>query len=104
MLHHLLHLPFIILHFVATALIIVGAVVLFRAFARRRCGMESLQSSSNGYPENSAFEDYRRATITRLEKEADEFRSYLEKLRRAADASAFQAFLQSRKNGGSSVS
>lgn len=102
--HHLLHLPFVILHFAAVVLLIMGAAILLRPLARRRGGMEGACGSAGRNPENSAFEDYRRATITRLESEAEEFRSYLEKLRRAADASAFQAFLQSRKNGGSSVS
>ncbi|MGO4682051.1 DUF2852 domain-containing protein [Hyphomicrobium sp. 2TAF46] len=104
MFHHLLHLPFVILHFVGMALLIMVAVILLRPFARRRCAMAGACGSADRTPENSAFEDYRRATIARLENEAEEFRSYLEKLRRAADASAFQAFLQSRKNGGSSVS
>lgn len=104
MFHHLLHLPFVILHFAATVLLIIGAAILLRRFAWRRCGMAGACGSADRIPENSAFEDYRRATITRLEKEAEEFRSYLDKLRRAADASAFQAFLQSRKNGDSSVS
>ncbi len=104
MFHHLLHLPFVILHFAAVALMIVGAVVLFRPFAAGRCGHHRARPLPDSEPENRAFEDYRRATLTRLEKEADEFRSYLEKLRRAADASAFQAFLQSRRDGGSSAS
>ncbi|RUP08733.1 DUF2852 domain-containing protein [Hyphomicrobium sp.] len=103
MFHHLLHLPFVILHFVAVVLLIMGAAFLLRRFAWRRCGVEGASGSADRTPENSAFEDYRRATIARLEKEAEEFRMYLERLRRAADASAFQAFLEHRKNSGSSV-
>lgn len=50
---------------------------------------------------NSAFDDYRRATLNRLEDEAREFRAFLAKLRQAADAADFQAFLNSRRAGGS---
>jgi hypothetical protein len=50
---------------------------------------------------NSAFDDYRRATLNRLEDEAREFRTFLAKLRQAADAADFQAFLKSRRAGGS---
>lgn len=52
-------------------------------------------------PGNSAFDDYRRATLNRLEDEAREFRTFLAKLRQAADAADFQAFLKSRRAGGS---
>jgi hypothetical protein len=50
---------------------------------------------------NSAFDDYRRATMAKLEGEAREFRTFLAKLRQAADAADFQAFLNSRRAGGS---
>lgn len=50
---------------------------------------------------NSAFGDYRRATLNRLEDEAREFSAFLAKLRQAADAADFQAFLNSRRAGGS---
>jgi len=105
MFHHFFH-PFAFLHVAAVALLIMAAAMLLgprRGFARHRCG-----PGSESYPprdtDNSAFEDYRRATLARLEKEAEEFRSYLDGLRHAADASAFQAFLQGRKNRDSSVS
>lgn len=107
MLHHLFHLPFVIMYFVAVALMIMVAAFLLQplgACARHRCASRRSQAFADRYPENLAFEDYRRATLTRLEKDAEEFRSYLEGLRSAADASAFQSFLQGRKNGGSSAS
>ena len=104
MFHHLLHLPFVILHLAAVALMILGAAVLLRPLAASRCGARRAHDAPDSGVQNKAFEDYRRATLERLEKEADEFRAYLDKLRRAADASAFQAFLQSRRNGGSSAS
>jgi hypothetical protein len=48
-----------------------------------------------------AFDDYRRATLRRLDDEAGEFRAFLAKLRNAADAADFQNFLRSRRTGGS---
>ena len=48
---------------------------------------------------SSAFEDYRRATLLRLEDEAREFRSFLDRLRQAADAADFEAFLKARRQG-----
>lgn len=105
MFHHFFH-PLAFLHIVAVALVVMAAAMFLKArcgFARNRCG-PGRESYPRRDTENSAFEDYRRATITRLEKEAEEFRSYLDGLRRAADASAFQAFLQARKSGESSAS
>lgn len=49
--------------------------------------------------DNAAFEDYRRATMTKLDSEAQEFRAFLAKLRQAADAADFKAFLNSRRAG-----
>jgi hypothetical protein len=49
---------------------------------------------------NSAFDDYRRATLRRLEDEAREFRAFLARLRERADAADFQDFLKSRRAGG----
>jgi hypothetical protein len=48
---------------------------------------------------NSAFSDYRRATLKKLEDEAAEFRKFLDGLRRAADAEDFEAFLKARRQG-----
>jgi len=48
---------------------------------------------------NVAFEDYRRATVRRLDGEAQEFRAFLAKLRQATDAADFQDFLKSRRAG-----
>jgi hypothetical protein len=50
-------------------------------------------------PDNSAFDGYRRATLNKLDDEAREFRAFLAKLRQAADAADFQAFLNSRRAG-----
>ncbi|MBY0559672.1 DUF2852 domain-containing protein [Hyphomicrobium sp.] len=106
MFHHFFHPLAFFMHAVGIALVVV-AVVMFlmarRGFAGHRCG-RGRETYPRRDTDNSAFEDYRRATLTRLEKEAEEFRSYLDGLRRAADASAFQAFLRARKSGESSAS
>ena len=67
-----------------------------RRDGRRAC-FESRRSGGLG---NSAFDDYRRATLRRLEDEAAEFRTFLHGLKRAADAAEFDAFLKSRREGG----
>ena len=68
------------------------------AFRRRSCDrFESRGSRGLG---NSAFNDYRRATLRKLEDEAAEFRTFLDGLKRAADAAEFDAFLKSRRDSG----
>lgn len=106
-LHHLIFLPFFVLfHVVGFVFLFFAAVILTKAFRRRRgacCGGSETQgfSSSRGddlrRSRNPAFDDYRRATLRKLEAEAEEFRRYLDGLRRATDAAAFEAFLKSRR-------
>jgi hypothetical protein len=57
---------------------------------------------------NSAFDDYRRAELARLEEErrrleeeAHAFASFVEELKRAKDREEFDAFMAKRRNGGS---
>jgi uncharacterized membrane protein len=92
--HHLLFLPFFVMFHIVGVLVLflVGAFVL-RAFRRRAHACGSAERS----PRNRAFDDYRQATLRRLEQEADDFRKYLDGLRRAADAAAFDSFLKSRR-------
>lgn len=45
---------------------------------------------------NSAFDDYRRETLRRLEEEEREFRAYLERLRQARDKTEFDRFMAER--------
>ncbi len=107
MLHHLFFLPFVIFHFVVTALLIATALIVLRPLAmaaRYRCAFKQNRASVARPSENRAFEDYRQATLKRLEHEAEEFRAYLARLRRAADAAAFDAFLKARKTGEPSAS
>ena len=47
---------------------------------------------------NSAFDDYRDATLRRLEEEQDEFHSFLDRLRKAKDKAEFDQFMAERKN------
>jgi hypothetical protein len=56
---------------------------------------------------NSAFDDYRRAELARLEEErrrleeeAHAFATFVEELKRAKDREEFDAFMARRRNGG----
>jgi hypothetical protein len=51
--------------------------------------------SSSG---NRAFDEYREATLKRLEDEQREFRDFLERLRLAKDRSEFDQFMSDRRN------
>ncbi len=55
---------------------------------------------------NKAFDEYREATLRRLEDEQREFQSFLERLRQARDKSEFDAFMaeQRQRGGGGEVS
>lgn len=48
---------------------------------------------------NTAFEDYREETLKRLEEEEREFRTFLDRLRRAKDKAEFDEFMSQRKRG-----
>ena len=47
---------------------------------------------------NTAFDEYRAETLRRLEDEEREFRSFLDRLRRARDKAEFDQFLADRRN------
>lgn len=47
---------------------------------------------------NDAFDEYRMETLKRLEEEEREFRSFLDRLRRAKDKSEFDQFMADRKS------
>lgn len=47
---------------------------------------------------NRAFDDYRAATISRLEDEQREFKEFLERLRFAKDRAEFDQFMAERRN------
>ena len=46
---------------------------------------------------NNAFDEYRTATLNRLEEEQREFRSFLDRLRHAKDKSEFDQFMADRR-------
>ena len=46
---------------------------------------------------NNAFDEYREATLKRLEEEQREFRSFLDRLRHAKDKSEFDQFMADRR-------
>ena len=49
---------------------------------------------------NRAFDEYREEALRRLEEEANEFRSFLERLRMAKDRAEFDDFMRERRQGG----
>jgi len=69
-------------------------------FERARSRAEDeFRGFSRGYSSgNRAFDDYREATITRLEQEEREFREFLARLRQAKDKSEFDSFMSERRN------
>lgn len=62
----------------------------------RTAGREA-RSWGGGSSGNRAFDEYREATLRRLEDESQEFRDFLEKLRMARDRSEFDQFMADRK-------
>ena len=47
---------------------------------------------------NRAFDEYREEALRRLEEEANEFRSFLERLRMAKDRAEFDDFMRERRS------
>ena len=47
---------------------------------------------------NRAFDDYREETLDKLEREADEFRTFLDRLRHAKDKAEFDQFMAERRS------
>ena len=66
---------------------------------RERFGFWGGGESSNPFPPsgNRAFDEYRTETLRRLEDEAREFRSFLERLRLAKDKAEFDQFMADRR-------
>lgn len=65
-----------------------------REMMRWRSGMAPFQSSGN-----RAFDEYRAETLRRLEEEANEFQSFLQRLRHAKDKAEFDQFMSERRSG-----
>ena len=58
-----------------------------------------VRTGFGGSSGNRAFDEYRDATLKRLEEEQREFRDFLDNLRHAKDRAEFDQFMSSRKNG-----
>ncbi|HVZ05820.1 DUF2852 domain-containing protein [Hyphomicrobium sp.] len=107
----LMRIVFIVALLAIAAAALLGGGLFFRGtfrgcasrfFGRLKEGSHSPFDKRRGSrdSDNFAFDEYRRATLRNLEDEAREFRTFLAKLRDAADATDFQAFLKSRRAGG----
>lgn len=60
-----------------------------------RWGMQAKAYQPTG---NHAFDEYRDETLRRLEEEAEEFQTFLDRLRMAKDKSEFEQFMADRRN------
>jgi hypothetical protein len=58
-----------------------------------------VRTGFGGSSGNRAFDEYRDATLKRLEEEQREFRDFLDNLRHAKDRAEFDQFMSSRKTG-----
>lgn len=69
-------------------------------FDRARARVEDeIKNFSKTYSSgNKAFDDYREATLKRLEEEEREFRTFLDRLRQAKDKSEFDQFMAERRD------
>ncbi len=68
-------------------------------FGRGFSGFGPLRSTGN-----AAFDDYREETLRRLEEEAQEFQTFMERLRKARDKAEFDQFMAERRQGGPATS
>ncbi len=59
-----------------------------------------VRSGLGGGSGNRAFDEYREATLRRLEEEQREFRDFLDNLRHAKDRAEFDQFMAGRKTNG----
>ena len=60
--------------------------------------------STFGSTGNRAFDDYREETLRRLEEEATEFQSFLQRLRHAKDKAEFDQFMAERRGAAPTTS
>jgi len=78
--------------------LVLGAVVLFRAMTRGSLRFADASSQTgSGAPRNTAFDDYRRETLGRLDEEQGKFREFLDSLRRSKDKDGFDRFMAERR-------
>ena len=78
--------------------VVLGAVVLLRAMTRGSLHFAVASSPArNSAIRNSAFDDYRRETLSRLDEEQGKFREFLDGLRRSKDKQEFDRFMAERR-------
>lgn len=79
----------------------VGLAILGYMIWSGKMGCSHRRMRRNAYAPtgNTAFDDYRRATLERLEEEREAFGGFMEKLRRARDKAEFDQFMTERKAG-----
>jgi predicted membrane metal-binding protein len=79
-------------------LLIAGALV-WRAQSRFLPRLVPARAGGvrSGPSHNSAFDDYRRETVARLDEESSRFREFLDRLRRSRDHQEFRAFMEARR-------
>jgi hypothetical protein len=65
---------------------------------RARVEEELSGFASGGSSGNKAFDEYREATLKRLEEEQRDFHTFLDKLRQAKDKAEFDQFMADRRN------
>ena len=73
---------------------VFGAVVLFRAVTRSSQRFAEAPPPAAG---NTAFDDYRRETMSRLDEEQSKFREFLDRMRRSRDKQEFDRFMAERR-------
>jgi hypothetical protein len=84
------------------ALLLVGALVWrgqMRLWSRTMGppGAEAARASTAAPTRNSAFEDYREATLHRLDEEAGKFREFMERMRKSRDRQEFDQYMAERR-------
>ena len=78
--------------------VVLGAVVLLRAMTRGSLRFADAPTpTGSGAVRNTAFDDYRRQTLSRLDEEQGKFREFLESLRRTKDKQEFDRFMAERR-------
>jgi hypothetical protein len=70
----------------------------WKDYAEKRWNRARTTFQSTG---NAAFDEYREETLKRLEDEADEFQTFLARLREARDKAEFDQFMAERDENGS---
>jgi len=78
--------------------LLVAGFVLWRTLMRRsQRSLGGRRPRRDSAFHNSAIEDYRQATLRRLDEEHGKFREFLERMRRSKDKQEFDAFMAGRR-------